>query len=487
MHLSMLNNDRFLPGMNHILCGKPPKSALVQLKEKAEAFKDSSLSELSDLFSNLVPSKHLEAKARKKNSRTRTYSLNVTFWAFLSQVLSPQGACLEAVRKVQSYCSENKLPIPSSRTASYSEARSRMPVEDLNGIHKEIAKKAQGKVLEKQRWIGHDVKVIDGTGITLEDTPENQKAFPQPSTQSEGCGFPVMKVVACFCLASGTLLKWVETSLKRHESRILKSFLSLFGANDVVLADRGFTSYTNLSLILARGSNAVMRAHQMRKVDYRKGKRLGRYDQVVTWRKPQRQKGWTKAQWAAFPDTLEIRTARIFINVKGFRVRQYDLVTTLLNADIYTVDELAQLYFRRWAVELYFRHIKTTMGMERLRCKTPDMVRKELLMFIIAYNLIRALLQQAAHLHGKDADRLSFKAAVDTLRQFRAALIATRGRPRLQQGIIDDMLAVIASETVPLRIHRSEPRAVKRRPKGFQLLTKHRSKFKVSKSRKSSK
>ena len=484
MHLSMLSNDRFLPGMNHILCGKPPKSALVQLKEKAEAFKDSSLSELSDLFSNLVPSKHLEAKARKENSRTRIYSLNVTFWAFLSQVLSPQGACLEAVRKVQSYCSKNKLPIPSSRTASYSEARSRMPVEDLNGIHKDIAKKAQGKVLEKQRWIGHDVKVIDGTGITLEDTPENQKAFPQPSNQSEGCGFPVMKVVACFCLASGTLLKWVETSLKSHESRILKSFLSLFGANDVVLADRGFTSYTNLSLILGRGSNAVMRAHQMRKVDYRKGKRLGRYDQIVTWRKPQRQKGWTKAQWAAFPDTLEIRTVRIFINVKGFRVRQYDLVTTLLDADVYTIDELAQLYFRRWAVELYFRHIKTTMGMERLRCKTPEMVRKELLMFIIAYNLIRALLQQAAHLHGKDADRLSFKGAVDTLRQFRHALCATRGRRKLQQGVIDDMLEVIASETVPLRMHRSEPRAVKRRPKNFQFLTKHRSKFKVSKSRK---
>ena len=483
----MLKNDPFLPGMNHVLCGKPPKSALVQLKEKAEAFKDSSLSELSDLFSDLVPSKHLQAKAEKKNSRTRTYSLNVTFWAFLSQVLSPQGACLEAVRKVQAYCSKNKLPIPSSATASYSGARGRLPVEDLKAIHKEVASKAQGKVLEKQRWLGHDVKVVDGTGITLEDTPENQEAFPQPSTQKEGCGFPVMKVVPCFCLASGTLLKWAETSLKSHESRILKSFLSLFGANDVVLTDRGFTSYTNLSLILARGSNAVMRAHQMRKVDYRKGKRLGRYDQVVTWIKPQRLKGWTKAQWAAFPDAIEIRTVRIFIDVKGFRVRQYDLVTTLLDAEVYTADELARLYFRRWAVELYFRHIKTTMGMERLRCKTPEMVRKELLMFIIAYNLVRALLQQAAHIHGKAADRLSFKAAVDTLRQFRPALLATRGRPKLQQGVVDDMLAVVASETVPLRMHRSEPRAVKRRPKGFQLLTKHRSIFEVSKTRKAKK
>ncbi len=410
--------------MNHVLCGKPPKSALAQLKEKAEELKDSSLSELSDLFGDLVPSKHLQAKAQKENSRTRTYSLNVTFWAFLSQVLSPRGACLEAVRKVQAYCSKNKLPIPSSRTASYCEAGGRLPVEDLKAIHKEIASKAQGKVLEKQRWLGHDVKVVDGTGIALEDTPENQEAFPQPSTQKPGCGFPVMKVVACFCLASGTLLKWAKTSLKSHESRILKSLLSLFGASDVVLADRGFTSYTNLSLILARGSNAVMRAHQMRKVDYRKGKRLGRCDQIVTWTKPQRQKGWTKAQWAALPDAIEIRTVRIFIDVKGFRVRQYDLVTTLLDAELYTADELARLYFRRWAVELYFRHVKTTMGMERLRCKTPEMARKEFVMFIVAYNLVRALLQQAAHINGKAVDRLSFKAALDTLRQFRPACLA---------------------------------------------------------------
>ena len=477
--------DRFLPGFNHILCGNPPKSALAQLKKKAVSFRDASLSELADLFGDWFSASLLAAKKNGTHSRSRVYSLNVTFWAFLSQVLSPETACLEAVRKVQSYCSKKKLPVPSSETTSYCSARGKVKIEDLNEIHEAVALKIQGNVRDQQRWKGHDIKVIDGTGIALEDTPENQEAFPQPSVQKKGCGFPVMKLVACFCLASGALLKWVETSLKSHESRILKLFLDFFGADDVVLADRGFTSYSNFALLLQRGVNAVMRAHQVRKIDYRKGKKLGRFDRIITWKKPQRQKGWTKEEWDALPATLNIRTVRIVIAVKGFRVRSYDLVTTFLDADAYTAEDLADLYFRRWAVELYFRHIKTTMGMERLRCKTPAMVRKELQMFIIAYNMIRGLMQEAAQLHQRDVDRLSFKSAVDTLRQFRCTLNATRGKPKLQRSIIDEMLSVIASKTVPLRMHRSEPRALKRRPKGYQLLTSPRHEMKVSKSRKS--
>ncbi len=481
----MLNIDRFLPGFNHVLCGNPPKSALTQIKQKIDRLRESTLSELSDVFGNWVPSDRLERKAEKTNSRERVYSLRVTFWGFLSQVLSPDTPCREVVRKVQSYCSRNKLKVPSSATASYCDARGRMEHSDLQGIHQSIACKLQGRVMDKHRWKGHEVKVIDGTGITLPDTGDNQAEFPQPSVQREGCGFPVLKLVACFCLASGAILKWVETSLKSHESRILKQFLDIFGGNDVVLADRGFCSYSNLSLLAQKGVEAVMRLHQARSVDYRKGLRLGRYDRIARWKKPQRQKGWSKEDWEALPAYLDIRITRIFIAVKGFRARQYDLVTTLLDHREYTVEDLADLYFSRWAVELYFRDIKTTMGMEKLRCKTPEMVRKELVMFFVAYNLVRSLMQEAAIIYDRSPNRLSFKATVDTLRQFRSCFAATQGKPRVQGEIFDEMILVVASETVPLREHRSEPRAVKQRPKPFQRLTKHRSVFKVSKSRKS--
>lgn len=484
----MLNLERFLPGFNHILCGKSPKSALTQLQEKLGHLRHSTLSELADLFGKWVPSQFLESKESNENSRERIYSQNVTFWSFLSQVLSPGTPCREVVRKLQSYCSEKKLKVPGSNTASYCEARGRFALEDLQGIHEAVADEVEKRVNEQQLWKGHDVKVIDGTGISMPDTSENQKAFPQPGGQRKGCGFPVVKLVACFSLASGALLKWVETSLKSHESIILKEFIGFFKKGDILLTDRGFCSYANIALLVNQGVDAVMRVHQARKMDYRKGKKLSKYEQIIIWGKPKLQKGqrknWSAREWNALPDELTLRMIRVFIQVKGFRTRQVDLVTTLLDDDAYTSEDLAELYYRRWSVELYFRHIKTTMKMEVLRCKSPQMIRKEIQVFIIGYNLIRALMQEAASAYQRNLDRLSFKATVDTIRQFRSALNAKRNQPRNQQRIIDEMLLIIAEETVPLREHRVEPRAVKRRPKPYQRLTKPRHIFKVSESRK---
>lgn len=480
----MLKLERFLPGFNYILYGKPPKTALAQFQEQMGKLRESTLSELSLVFEGLIPVEKLAPKSKGAHSRKRVYSRSVSFFGFLHQVLSPGMPCREVVRKVQGFCSEKKLPLPDSDNAAYCRARGKLDDKVLETIHTHVREKVQQRVLEDQRWKSRDVKVIDGTGITLPDTPENQKAFPQPSRQLPGCGFPVMKVVACFCLASGALLKWVETELKRHESRILTKFIEFFQPGDVVLTDRGFSSYGNLAALSIKGIDAVMRAHQARKLDYRKGKALGPMDRLIEWVKPQRPKGWEKEHWESLPATLTLRIVRIRIEVKGFRVRQYDLVTTLLDASIYSADDLAELYFRRWSVELFFRHIKTTMGMERLRCKTPKMVRKELRMFIIAHNLIRALMQEAASLYQCDLTRLSFKATIDTLRQFSYAIYATKDTPRNRAKVIDEMLLIIASEKVPLRENRSEPRALKRRPKPFQRLMCHRSKFKVSKSRK---
>ena len=181
----------------------------------------------------------------------------------------------------------------------------------------------------------------------------------------------------------------------------------------MVLGDRGFCSYANLALLVERGAHAVMRAHQMRQLDYRQGKGLGSYDRIVTWIRPTAPgSGWSRDDWDALPKQLRLRIVRIKVEIQGFRVHQYDLVTTLTDADIYTKDELAELYFRRWAVELFFRQIKTTMGMEKLRCRTPEMARKELRMHLIAYNLIRGLMQEAAAQESTRLERVSFKGAV---------------------------------------------------------------------------
>lgn len=436
--------------MNHVLCGRPPKTALAQMEEKLRGYRKSSLSELMSVFGEWIPYARLERKADKDNSRCRDYSLAVTFWSFLWQVLTPQTPCREVVRKVQSFCSELKLKIPGSSNVAYCKARRRLPSGDVEAIGESVLNRLLARVCDDQRWLGHDVKVVDGTGIKLPDTPENQAEWPQPGEQRPGCGFPVMQVVGCFCLASGAIIDWVETALKSHECRIFRRMLDMFGESDVVLGDRGFCSYANLSMLVERGVHAVMRAHQMRKLDYRQGKPLGPHDRLVTWIRPAAPgAGWTREEWNALPKKLTLRVVRIKVEIKGFRVHQYDLVTTLTDASVYTKDDLAELYFRRWAVELYFRQIKTTMGMEKLRCKTPEMVRKELRMHLIAYNLVRGLMQEAAHVEHVRLDRISFKGAVDTLRQFSSALNATKGQPRVQQQIIDQMLEIIGKETVP--------------------------------------
>ncbi|MFP4352389.1 MAG: IS4 family transposase [Puniceicoccaceae bacterium] len=456
------------------------------MEAKLRSYRESSLSELMSVFGAWIPFTRLQPKSSEANSRCRDYSLAVTFWAFLWQVLTPRTSCREVVRKVQSFCSELKLKMPGSSNVAYCKARGRLPVKDVDAVHSSVLGRVLSRVGREQCWLGRNVKVVDGTGIKLPDTPENQAAFPQPGEQRSGCGFPVMQVVGCFCLASGAIVDWVETELKSHECRIFRRMLNMFSKKDVVLGDRGFCSFANLSMLVTNGVDAVMRLQQRRGADFREGKCLGPLDRLITWTRPLAPAaGWSRTEWNELPKELTLRVVRIKLEIKGFRVHQYDLVTTLTDAEVYTKEHLAELYFRRWAVELYFRQIKTTMGMEKLRRKTPEMVRKELRMHLIAYNRVRGLMQEAAQVENTRLDRVSFKGAVDTLRQFSSALNATKGRPRVQQRIVDEMLAIIGQETVPERIHRSEPRAVKERPKPYPRLTSHRSVYVVPNSRKS--
>ena len=395
--------------------GRGPKSALAQLQAKRTELDGSSLSELSGIFGGFFSEQLLMPTAKRKHSRRRIYSLRTTFWAFLSQVLSPRTACLEVVRKIQSYCSEQGLDIPSGSDSAYIQARGRLPVGRLRQGFEEVRNNLEQQCRGSWKWHGRAVRVVDGTGITLADTPENQAVYPQPAGQRRGCGFPVMQVVGCFCLHTGALLHWVSGKLTEHESPLLRRLLPMLQAGEIVLADRGFSSYSNLALCQQQGLDAVMRLHQARKIDLRQGKRLGKEDRLVVWERPQIQKGWTQQQWDALPGAIAVRLLRLHIQNRGFRPQQLVIVTTLTDPKIYTKEDLADLYYQRWQVELYFRDIKTSMQMEQLRCKKPDGVEKEMIMFAIAYNLLRLLIVQAACQYHLLPRQISFKAAADTL------------------------------------------------------------------------
>lgn len=477
----MRNTTPFFAGFHRLLFGRARRSAQQQLRVQAQALEQATLCQLGKVCAPWVPAPLLKPTARGAHSRQRFFPQGLTFWAFLSQVLSPDSPCRETVRKVQVWHAARHLPRPGSGTAAYCRARSRLSKKTLLSIHRHTADESQRRVNHEQLWCGRRVKVVDGTGVSMPDTPRNQKAFPQPSNQKKGCGFPVAKLVGCFCLASGALLHWAEGTLHVHECQLFRKLFAFFLPDDVVLTDRGLCSYVDIAILLQAGVDTVMRLHQARPHDLRQGKRLGPNDRLVTWQKPKRQpKRCTDADWRRVPDTLTLRLIYVSVDVPGFRTQSLVVVTTLTDPIRYPAAELAKLYLRRWAVELFFRDIKITLGMDVLRCLTPAMVRKEIIMHAIAYNLIRALMQQAAALYHVPIERLSFKGSVDTLRQWSETLNAAHDKPRAQARLFNQLLQILAEDRVPLRPDRAEPRVRKRRPKAYPLMTHPRRDYRLA-------
>lgn len=326
------------------------------------------------------------------------------------------------------------------------------------------------------------MKVVDGTGVSMPDTPDNQRQWPQPSGQKAGCGFPVAGLVGLFCLHRGAMLHAVKATWKAHESPLWRRLWRFLDRGDVVLGDRAYCSYATMVLLHARrGVDTVFRQHQSRKTDFRKGKGkgLGPGDRLITVPRPKtRVRSWDATAWSVLPAAFQMRMVRVEFRIPGHRVQSLVLLTTLLDPERYPAEELALLYLRRWRIELFFRDLKTTMRMDVLRCKTPHMVARELALHQIAYNMVRLLMQESALEHGIEAERISFKGALDAIGSYGGALDGPRppGRARvetLRSALLEDM----AADPLPARPGRREPRARKRRPKNYDLLPKPRHEY----------
>jgi hypothetical protein len=453
------------------------RARLSALGARVQRLRQQNLLDLDRIFGPWLPPGLLSQADEGANSRDRIYTVRRTFFGFLYQVLNPQCPCREIVRQIQALFALHSNGPVAAGTGGWCQARMRLPWDILPRLRCALAAQAQ-----KAAGLWHDlrVKVLDGTSISMPDTVKNQRAYPQPGGQEPGCGFPLLKLVGVFSLASGALLDYAKGNKHQHELNLLQKLMDQFKTGDLVLADRGFNSYTLLALLLLRGAHSLFRLHQRRPADLRKGKRLGKNDRLMTWRKPwmgQRPRYLSKAIWKRIPAELSVRVVRFTLAVPGFRVHSVTLVTTLLDPVAYPAQELARLYARRWQIELWFRDVKTSMGMEALRCKSPKMAHKELEMFFIAYNLIRVLMAQASAIYEAPMERLSFKGTVDALRQFSIAMARARSRKK-QKQLMADLLEIIARDQVPERPGRREPRAVKRRPKPYQLLNRPRHQMK---------
>ena len=443
------------------------------------------LGQLQGVFGSHLPKGMLGSAESGANSRRRLFSLEATFWAFLFQVLSPACACREVVRKLQAWWRGGRTKVATSMSgssAAYCQARARLPLATLEKLFGALAATLQRRVQEAQKWLGERcVKIIDGTGFSMPDTVSNQKRWPQMGGQKPGCGFPLLRLVGLFCLSSGALLRYAFGNKHDHENHLTRQILDGLESGDILLADRGFCSYGLVGALLGRGVDGVLRLHQARRQDFRRGRRLGFNDRLITWLRPRNVRAndpW-KEERTTLPETLAVRVVRYRVEVPGFRTEEVTLATTLLDPQEYPAEVLADLYRTRWNIELRYREIKTTMGADILRCKSPAMIEKELCLNAIAYNLIRCVMQESAQRHDVELGRLSFKGTLDAVRHFADAIHAATGQPRSQRQLYNDLLGIIASDDLPWRPDRNEPRARKRRPKQYQLLTAPRRQMRV--------
>lgn len=472
----MQNTTRFLPGFHLQTLRRTPRSAQQILADKREKLKQKSLNQLGECFGKFISKHHLRPTQSGISSRQRFFSKENTFWAFFSQILDADGGCQEVVRKLQALTALKSTQQPSSSTAAYCKARKRLDESTLVTILKETADQISF-VPDNTNLNSRRVVVVDGTGVSMPDTAENQMVWPQQISQKPGCGFPQARICACFCLQTGALLSHEIGNKKSHELPLLRKQLKTFRTGDIFLGDKGFCSYFDVSRFKDSGVDSVITLARRKPVSEQESTQvLGKNDRLIEWKKPARSKASSYSQddWKKLPEKLTLRQIKVIVDQPGFRVSSFYIVTTLLNAEKYPADDIADLYFQRWDVELFFRDIKTTIGMDILRCKTPCMVRKEILMHLIVYNCIRNLMLESSEKKGVGVRRVSFKATLQAIRQWEPHLKQSRLTQQERTRLVDLLHESITGIVIPYRPGRSEPRAVKRRPKPFQLLTSPR-------------
>ncbi len=412
----------------------------------------------------------------------RIYSPLITLWVFLGQVLSQDHSCRAAVARLIAHrVSRGQRPC-SAETGAYCQARKRLPEEFFADVARKAGQSLDNSAKKEWLWKGRRVLAFDGSTVSMPDTAENQQAYPQPPQQRLGVGFPLARMAAFFSLSCGAVLDLAICSNygKGHsELGMLRQLWDILRPGDVMLADRYMCSWHDIYLLKQRGIDTVTRLHHCRKVDFRRGKRLGKDDHIVLWSKPGRIRSVDWQTFKSLPKRLTIRETRVRIPQPGFRCRSMIVVSTLLDAKSVTARDLGELYRARWNAELDLRSLKQTMQMDILRCKSPELVRKEIWTHILAYNLIRTVMAQAATRHDIEPRTISFKGAIQTLEAFQP-LIAIQGDRNWahRQSLYQHFLDAVATHRVADRPDRFEPRLRKRRPKKFDSMLEPRHEIK---------
>lgn len=405
------------------------------------------------------------------------FSTQLVLWAFLAQTLRDgKGvACAAAVADMATYRLQIGQQPPSGDTGDYCRARAKLKLTALQRLVREVSGQLEDQADAAWLWKGLHAKLVDGFTFTMPDTPENQAVFPQPHVQRPGLGFPLARACVVLSLATAgvcDLAVGPYEGKQTGETALLRQLLGTFQPNDVVVFDRYFCSYMMLALLCRQGVHVCARLHHCRRSDFRRGHRLGPGDHLITWTRPQRPPWMTPEQYAQMPETLTLREVQFTVTVPGRRVETLTVITTLTNPRTYSRQDIADLYGFRWNAELDIRSIKQTLHLDHVRCKTPEMVRRELWVTLLAYNLIRKVIATAAAVHQKQPRHLGFTRACQSI--LASWMLLATGACREAHTLYTTLLAHIAANTVADRPGRIEPRALKCPRDGYPRMKRPR-------------
>ncbi len=429
-------------------------------------------------FSDVLPEEEIQATFDEQGvsfaqQDGEVYTPPMTLWAFLSQVLhkAEQRSCLAAVSRVIVLLVALGREPCANNSGGYCKARFKIPEQVIQRLTTRVADGCEKKIPKHWLWKGRHVKLADGTTVSMPDTPENQEKYPQQASQAEGLGFPVARMVVLLSLATAMVCGMAigpYSGKQTGELALMRELLDQLDPGDILLTDRYFCSYFMIALLLERNIDFVARLHHARKPDAYRIKRLGKKDSLIEWRRPQKPDWMDQETYDQMPESLTLRQIEVKINQPGFRVESLVVVTTLTDAKEYSKDDIAELYHKRWLIELDIRAIKCSLGMDVLRCKRPEMVRKEIWTCLLAYNLIRKTMLQAALHTDLSPRQLSFTNAMQNMAASWVVL-PTLDNPTIAL-MITTQIESLTSQIVGKRPNRFEPRAVKRRPKLIRLL-----------------
>jgi hypothetical protein len=429
-------------------------------------------------FASLLPEPQILHAVRDSGApvRQRVFTPAVTLWTFVSQVLDADHSCRQAVARFNAWRVAVGLAPVSADNSAYCKARARLPEGVLQQLLRGSGRAGPEELVSDWLWQGRHVKVVDGTGLSMPDTAENQKAYPRaPGTQA-GVGFPLLRLVAIFSLATGAVLDVAMgpfVGKKTGEISLFRRIDSVVEAGDVLLADRLYATFWEVARLQGRGVDVIMRMHAGRKAVRFRGRGHAKGNRRVWWTKPQRPAWMSEEEYESYPKEIRLRALRIDVRRRGSRVRRLVLVTTLVDARAVTMKDIGALYRRRWQVEVDLRSLKTTMQMDILRGKTPALVRKEVWAHLLAYNLLRALMAQTARATAVAPQTLSVAGTLQTVNAFLPYLLAAR-TPEEHGRLCAALCEGIATHRVGERPDRYEPRKVKRRPKNYARLRRPR-------------